>query len=194
MPSLKSSDLRQRICSSMATSRLSPGLRYHAASSARRAPRTASGGWAARRAASSAAAAATRAAETTRVVHPVRQPEPQGRCGVDDVTEQDELAGPALTDDPGQPDRGAHVGHDPVAGLKQADLGALREDTEIAGQSQLKACAVGVAAHGGDAGAAEVRDPAEGPCRGLAHRASALVVGPRGYGGQHPGHALDQVY
>ncbi len=125
--------------------------------------------------------------------HPVGQPDPQGLLGVDDVAEQDQLPGPALPDDPGQPDGGAHVRQEPVAGLHQAHLGALREDAEIARQGQLQAGAVGVAAHGSDTGAAEVGDPAEGRHRGQARGAGALVVGPLGPVGQYPGHALDQV-
>jgi hypothetical protein len=66
-------------------------------------------------------------------------------------------------DDPGQPDGGAHVGQDPVAGLYQADLRVFREDAQVARQGQLQARAVGLAAHGGDAGAAQAWDPAEGP-------------------------------
>src|SRR5215472_15650667 len=124
---------------------------------------------------------------------PVGQPDPQGLGGVDDVAEQDQLPGAALADDPGQPDRGAHVGQQPVAGLQQAHLGALGEDAEIAGQGQLEAGAVGVAAHGGDAGAAEIGDPAERPGCGLARAEAARVQRLLGQVGQDPAEALDQV-
>jgi hypothetical protein len=123
--------------------------------------------------------------------HPVGQPDPQGLLGVDDLAEQDQLPRAALPDDPGQPDGGAHVGEQTVAGLNQPHLGALGKDTEVAGQGQLKSGAVSVAAHGGDAGTAEVRDPAEGPRRGEAGREAVLVQRPVAPPGQQSADPLN---
>jgi len=107
--------------------------------------------------------------------------------------DKEELAGATLADDPGQPNRGAHVGQEPVAGFGQADLRALCEDTEVARQGKLQTGAVGVAPHGGDAGAAQVRNPAERLRRGRPLGERTLVGRPLGPVGQRTGDTLDQV-
>jgi DNA-binding Lrp family transcriptional regulator len=125
--------------------------------------------------------------------HPVSQADAQGLGGVDHLAKQDQLACPGLTHDPGQPDGSAHVGHQAEARLGQADLGALGEDAEVAGQGQLQPSAVRVALDGGDTGAAELRDPAERPGRGHRFGAVPFGGGPFGPSGQQPGHPLGDV-
>ena len=111
---MKSPDSRQRSCSSSATLRLSSGPWCHAASIARLwppAPRSAAGRPGAQR------ARPRRRRDLLR-----RPPGWPGRWqrlgGINDVTEQDQLPGPALTDDPGQPDGGSHIGRDSRSGSR----------------------------------------------------------------------------
>jgi len=67
----------------------------------------------------------------------VGQPDPQRLVRVDDLAEQDQLAGPGFTDDAGESDGCPHVGQQPEAGLDQADSRPLGEDPKVARQGQL---------------------------------------------------------
>jgi DNA-binding Lrp family transcriptional regulator len=125
--------------------------------------------------------------------HPVGQADALGLGGADHLTKQDQLSCPRLADDPRQPDGGAHVGHEAEARLGQTYLGAFGEDAEVAGQGQLQPSAVRVAADGGDAGAAKLRDPAERPGGGHGFGPVPLGGGPFGPFGHHPGHPLGNV-